>query len=160
MIDHSQDEGFIETGGKMPLKWLAIECIEKGHYSHKSDVWSFGVTIWEILTYGKRNGHYFISFFRQIRKFDVVKSEIIAKKTISKCTCKRFVKLTKKWRPLGATGQLLNWIVYFVADLLVFRSRNTSKIFKNFRRTSKYGIQFKTIHCYNSNKTKNAKNCQ
>ena len=50
MIDHSQDEGFIETGGKMPFKWLAIECIGKGHYSHKSDVWSFGVTIWEILT--------------------------------------------------------------------------------------------------------------
>ena len=54
MIDHSRDKHLIETGGKMPLKWLAIECIEKGHYSHKSDVWSFGVTIWELLTYGKR----------------------------------------------------------------------------------------------------------
>ena len=84
MIDHSQDEGFIETGGKMPLKWLAIECIEKGHYSHKSDVWSFGVTIWEILTYGKRNGHYFNNLFRKIRKTNIFKAGITAKKDRSK----------------------------------------------------------------------------
>ena len=43
-----------DSGGRMPLKWLAIECIQKGLYSHKSDVWSFGVTIWELLTYGKK----------------------------------------------------------------------------------------------------------
>ena len=50
----STDGKFNEIGGRMPLKWLAIECIERGIYSHKSDVWSFGVTIWELLTYGKR----------------------------------------------------------------------------------------------------------
>ena len=50
----SSDGKINEIGGKMPLKWLAIECIERGIYSHKSDVWSFGVTIWELLTYGKR----------------------------------------------------------------------------------------------------------
>ena len=53
MVDNA-NETVIETGGRMPLKWLAIECIEQGLYSHKSDVWSFGVTIWELLTYGKR----------------------------------------------------------------------------------------------------------
>ena len=99
MIDHSQDEGFIETGGKMPLKWLAIECIEKGHYSHKSDVWSFGVTIWEILTYGKRNGHYFFSILPARNRYSwrlhtspAIGIEIISKKTIPKCTCKRLTK--------------------------------------------------------------------
>ena len=45
---------FKNTKGQSSLKWLAVECIEKGIYSHKSDVWSFGVTIWELLTYGKR----------------------------------------------------------------------------------------------------------
>ena len=38
----------------MPLKWLAVECVKRGIYSTRSDVWSFGVTIWELLTYGKK----------------------------------------------------------------------------------------------------------
>ena len=42
------------AGGKMPIKWLALECIQHRIFNHKSDVWAFGVTIWELLTYGER----------------------------------------------------------------------------------------------------------
>jgi serine/threonine protein kinase len=36
----------------LPVKWYAPECLcDGGIYSHKSDVWSFGITIWEILNY-------------------------------------------------------------------------------------------------------------
>lgn len=38
----------------MPIKWLALECIQHRVFTHKSDVWAFGVTIWEVLTYGGR----------------------------------------------------------------------------------------------------------
>lgn len=34
------------AGGKMPIKWLALECIRHRIFTTKSDVWAFGVTIW------------------------------------------------------------------------------------------------------------------
>lgn len=33
------------------MKWLAVECF-KGEYSHKSDVWAFGIVLWEIASLG------------------------------------------------------------------------------------------------------------
>ena len=33
-----------------PLKWMAPECITNAKYSDKSDVWSYGVLIVEIVT--------------------------------------------------------------------------------------------------------------
>lgn len=59
----------------MPIKWLALECIQQKRYTHKSDVWAFGmtsllrkhwkrvfddnvavsgVTVWELLTFGEK----------------------------------------------------------------------------------------------------------
>ena len=43
-----------ETAGKWPLKWYAPECIYKFRFSSKSDVWSYGVTMWEAISFGKR----------------------------------------------------------------------------------------------------------
>ncbi|KAM8873576.1 tyrosine-protein kinase ZAP-70 [Spinachia spinachia] len=40
------------TAGRWPLKWYAPECINFHKFSSKSDVWSFGVTMWEAFTYG------------------------------------------------------------------------------------------------------------
>ncbi|XP_048338192.1 tyrosine-protein kinase Mer isoform X2 [Sphaerodactylus townsendi] len=37
---------------KMPVKWIAIESLADRVYTTKSDVWAFGVTVWEIATRG------------------------------------------------------------------------------------------------------------
>lgn len=43
-----------KTGSKWPLKWFAPECIYYFKFSTKSDVWAFGVTLWEALNYGAK----------------------------------------------------------------------------------------------------------
>ncbi|CAF2677173.1 unnamed protein product [Rotaria sp. Silwood2] len=36
----------------LPVRWMAIESLLSGIYSEMSDIWSFGVLLWEIFSYG------------------------------------------------------------------------------------------------------------
>jgi serine/threonine protein kinase len=50
----------------MPVKWMAPESIEKEFFNIKTDVWSFGVLVWEIFTRG-------VNPYPGIENFDVLR---------------------------------------------------------------------------------------
>ena len=41
------------TGAKFPIKWIAPEAAMYNRFSIKSDVWSFGILLYELITFGR-----------------------------------------------------------------------------------------------------------
>ena len=41
-------------GGKIPVRWTSPEAIAYRKFTSASDVWSFGVVMWEVMSYGER----------------------------------------------------------------------------------------------------------
>ncbi|KAM8822415.1 LOW QUALITY PROTEIN: activated CDC42 kinase 1 [Spinachia spinachia] len=47
------DQYVMEEGHKIPFPWCAPESLKSRTFSHSSDTWMFGVTLWEMFTHGQ-----------------------------------------------------------------------------------------------------------
>ncbi|XP_069775128.1 ephrin type-A receptor 8 isoform X1 [Narcine bancroftii] len=54
ILEDDPDAAYTTTGGKIPIRWTSPEAITYRKFSSASDVWSYGVVMWEVTSYGER----------------------------------------------------------------------------------------------------------
>jgi serine/threonine protein kinase len=53
-VDRENRDQYVQTEKmKVPMKWMSPESMDNRLWSQKSDVWSFGISMWEIFSYGE-----------------------------------------------------------------------------------------------------------
>jgi len=53
-IVEAQDDGYTAQGSIFPWAWTSPETLRSGRFDTKSDIWSLGITMWELLTKGQK----------------------------------------------------------------------------------------------------------
>uniref|UniRef100_A0A3B5M821 receptor protein-tyrosine kinase n=1 Tax=Xiphophorus couchianus TaxID=32473 RepID=A0A3B5M821_9TELE len=55
LTENSSDPTYTSSlGGKIPIRWTAPEAISYRKFTSASDVWSYGIVMWEVMSYGER----------------------------------------------------------------------------------------------------------
>ncbi|CAH8565853.1 unnamed protein product [Dicrocoelium dendriticum] len=50
---HVDDRDFQKNRERFPYRWMAPECFDGSRFTQKSDIWSFGIFLWELFTLGQ-----------------------------------------------------------------------------------------------------------
>nr|XP_057910157.1 ephrin type-B receptor 5 isoform X2 [Doryrhamphus excisus] len=53
-LDHNMPTYTASLGSRIPVRWTAPEAFQHRKFSSASDVWSFGILMWEVMSYGER----------------------------------------------------------------------------------------------------------
>ncbi|XP_019965775.1 ephrin type-A receptor 4b [Paralichthys olivaceus] len=54
VLEDDPEAAYTTKGGKIPIRWTAPEAIAYRKFTSASDVWSYGIVMWEVISYGER----------------------------------------------------------------------------------------------------------
>uniref|UniRef100_A0A8K9XAU0 receptor protein-tyrosine kinase n=1 Tax=Oncorhynchus mykiss TaxID=8022 RepID=A0A8K9XAU0_ONCMY len=54
VLEDDPEPAYTTRGGKIPIRWTAPEAIAYRKFTSASDVWSYGIVMWEVMSYGER----------------------------------------------------------------------------------------------------------
>ncbi|XP_060090491.1 ephrin type-A receptor 6 isoform X6 [Heteronotia binoei] len=54
VLEDDPEAAYTTSGGKIPIRWTAPEAIAYRKFSSASDTWSYGIVMWEVMSYGER----------------------------------------------------------------------------------------------------------
>ncbi|KAK1884199.1 Ephrin type-A receptor 5, partial [Dissostichus eleginoides] len=54
VLEDDAEAAYTTRGGKIPIRWTAPEAIAYRKFTSASDVWSYGIVMWEVMSYGER----------------------------------------------------------------------------------------------------------
>ncbi|KAK3560743.1 hypothetical protein QTP86_016553 [Hemibagrus guttatus] len=54
VLEDKPEGAYTTRGGKIPIRWTAPEAIAYRKFTSASDVWSYGIVMWEVMSYGER----------------------------------------------------------------------------------------------------------
>ncbi|KAM8872879.1 ephrin type-A receptor 5 [Synchiropus picturatus] len=54
ILEDDAEAAYTTRGGKIPIRWTAPEAIAFRKFTSASDVWSYGIVMWEVMSYGER----------------------------------------------------------------------------------------------------------
>lgn len=83
----------LQVGGStmLPVRWMPPESLLYRTFTVESDVWSFGVVLWEIFTYGRQPWY-------ELSNHEVCKNFIVDFVNYFKPSCKTIITICRSYR--------------------------------------------------------------
>ncbi|XP_048404116.1 macrophage-stimulating protein receptor [Stegostoma tigrinum] len=97
---------------KLPVKWMALESLQTQKFTTKSDVWSFGVLLWELLTRGAPP-------YPEIDPYDITRFLLKGRRLPQPeyCPDELYNIMLRCWDPKPEMRPLFTEIVYEIQDI-------------------------------------------
>jgi len=110
------------TDGRLPVKWMAPEALFQRVYTSQSDVWSFGILLWEIMTLG---GTPYPSVPNIERLFQLLRDGHRMEKPVS-CSLEVYLLMRECWQYNPMERPTFNELVEDLDRILTLTSNEVS----------------------------------